>query len=115
MRLRDIWPWLMSEFRWRVLGKRYEKLSLPQPPVHLSIRLTPLQHEEDNPNHLVSHHRHGVLLTLPPRMSLVEASKPGVMFPRDVGALDHQPAYPPVPRTTQTADAGLLSGLPAPR
>ena len=24
MRLRDIWPWLRAEFRWRVLGKRYE-------------------------------------------------------------------------------------------
>jgi len=24
MRLRDIWPWLKAEFRWRVLGKRYE-------------------------------------------------------------------------------------------
>jgi len=24
MRLRDIWPWLKEEFRWRVLGKRYE-------------------------------------------------------------------------------------------
>ncbi len=24
MRLRDVWPWLRAEFRWRVLGKRYE-------------------------------------------------------------------------------------------
>lgn len=24
MRLRDIWPWLREEFRWRVLGKRYK-------------------------------------------------------------------------------------------
>jgi len=24
MNLRDIWPWLKAEFRWRVLGKRYE-------------------------------------------------------------------------------------------
>jgi len=24
MRLRDIWPWLRAEFRWRVLGKKYE-------------------------------------------------------------------------------------------
>ncbi len=24
MRLRDIWPWLKAEFRWRILGKRYE-------------------------------------------------------------------------------------------
>jgi len=24
MRLRDIWKWLKAEFRWRVLGKRYE-------------------------------------------------------------------------------------------
>jgi len=24
MRLRDIWPCLKAEFRWRVLGKRYE-------------------------------------------------------------------------------------------
>ena len=24
MRLRDIWPWLRAEFRWRVLGKRYK-------------------------------------------------------------------------------------------
>ncbi len=24
MRLRDIWPWLKAEFRWRVLGKKYE-------------------------------------------------------------------------------------------
>ncbi len=24
MRLRDIWPWLRAEYRWRVLGKSYE-------------------------------------------------------------------------------------------
>jgi len=24
MRLRDIWPWLKAEYRWRVLGKTYE-------------------------------------------------------------------------------------------
>ncbi len=24
MRLRDIWPWLKAEFRWRVLGKKYD-------------------------------------------------------------------------------------------
>ena len=24
MRLRDIWPWLRAEYRWRVLGKTYE-------------------------------------------------------------------------------------------
>ena len=24
MKLRDVWPWLKAEFRWRVLGKRYE-------------------------------------------------------------------------------------------
>ena len=24
MNLRDLWPWLKTEFRWRVLGKRYE-------------------------------------------------------------------------------------------
>ncbi len=24
MRLKDIWPWLKAEFRWRVLGKKYE-------------------------------------------------------------------------------------------
>jgi len=24
MNLRDLWPWLKAEFRWRVLGKRYE-------------------------------------------------------------------------------------------
>ncbi len=24
MKLRDVWPWLRAEFRWRVLGKRYE-------------------------------------------------------------------------------------------
>ena len=24
MRLRDVWPWLRAEFRWRFLGKRYE-------------------------------------------------------------------------------------------
>ena len=23
MNLRDIWPWLRAEFRWRVRGKRY--------------------------------------------------------------------------------------------
>ncbi len=24
MNLRDLWPWLKAEFRWRVLGKRYK-------------------------------------------------------------------------------------------
>ena len=24
MRLRDTWPWLKAEFRWHVLGKKYE-------------------------------------------------------------------------------------------
>ncbi len=24
MKLRDVWPWLRAEFRWRVLGKKYE-------------------------------------------------------------------------------------------
>ncbi len=24
MRLRDVWPWLRTEFKWRFLGKRYE-------------------------------------------------------------------------------------------
>jgi len=24
MRLRNFWPWLRTEFRWRVLGKSYE-------------------------------------------------------------------------------------------
>jgi len=24
MNLRNLWPWLKAEFRWRVLGKRYE-------------------------------------------------------------------------------------------
>ena len=24
MKLRDVWPWLRAEFRWRVLGKRYK-------------------------------------------------------------------------------------------
>ena len=24
MRLRDIWPWLKAEYRWRVLGETYE-------------------------------------------------------------------------------------------
>lgn len=24
MRLNDFWPWLRAEFRWRVLGKKYE-------------------------------------------------------------------------------------------
>ncbi len=24
MRLRNLWPWLKAEFRWRVLGKSYE-------------------------------------------------------------------------------------------
>jgi len=24
MRIRDIWPWLKAEFRWRVLGQCYE-------------------------------------------------------------------------------------------
>ena len=24
MRLRNFWPWLRAEFRWRVLGKSYE-------------------------------------------------------------------------------------------
>ena len=24
MNLRDLWKWLKAEFRWRVLGKRYE-------------------------------------------------------------------------------------------
>ena len=24
MRLKDVWPWLRAEFRWRFLGKRYE-------------------------------------------------------------------------------------------
>ncbi len=24
MRLRDIWPWLKAEYRWRILGKTYE-------------------------------------------------------------------------------------------
>lgn len=24
MRLRDIWPWLRVEFKWRVLGMKYE-------------------------------------------------------------------------------------------
>ncbi len=24
MRLRDIWPWLRAEFRWRVLDKKYK-------------------------------------------------------------------------------------------
>ncbi len=24
MNLRDVWPWMKAEFRWRVLGKKYE-------------------------------------------------------------------------------------------
>jgi len=24
MKLRDIWPWLKAEFRWRVQGKKYD-------------------------------------------------------------------------------------------
>ncbi len=24
MNLRDVWPWLKAEFRWRVLSKKYE-------------------------------------------------------------------------------------------
>jgi len=24
MNLRDLWPWVKAEFRWRVLSKRYE-------------------------------------------------------------------------------------------
>ncbi len=26
MNLRDFWPWLKAEFRWRVLGRKYETI-----------------------------------------------------------------------------------------
>ena len=65
--------------------------------------------------HLMSHCRLGALPSLPPRVPLIETSKPRVMSTSGVSVMYHQPAHPPVPRSTHASEPCLLTGLTDPR